>query len=109
METKEKELKVLEEKESDMDKDVLKLTSPIEIDGKEVTEIKYNLNRITGKTIRVNIQKLGRMEMVVPNIEFSPVLHAALFAEAAELDFHIIEKLNVKDYTNAVSIVSNFM
>lgn len=47
--------------------------------------------------------------MVVPNIEFSPVLHAALFAEAAELDFHIIEKLNVKDYTNAVSIVSNFM
>ena len=47
--------------------------------------------------------------MPILNIEYSPVLHAFLFAEAAKLDYHIIEKLGMKDYKNAIEIVSNFM
>lgn len=90
-------------------KETFELTTPIEIDGKEVSEIEYNLNRITGKTIRIAIQQLGRMEVGVLNLEFSPILHAFLFAFAADIDFHIVEKFNAKDYRRAVEIVSNFM
>lgn len=90
-------------------KETFELTTPIEIEGEKVTEIEYNLNRITGKTIRIAIQQLGRMEVGVPNLEFSPILHATLFAFAADLDFHIVEKFNMKDYRRAVEIVSNFI
>ncbi len=108
MKTKEKETELEVIDVVDI-KEKFELTNPIEVDGKEVTEIEYNLNRITGKTIRIAIQQLGRMEVGVPNIEFSPILHAFLFAFAADLDFHIVEKFNMKDYRRAVEIVSNFI
>lgn len=102
-------LEMIEEKDDLKEYDVLALEKSIKIDGVEVKEIKYNLDLITGKTIRTAIQKLGRLEMPILNIEYSPVLHAFLFAEAAKLDYHIIEKLGMKDYKNAIEIVSNFM
>ena len=49
------------------------------------------------------------MEVGVLNLEFSPILHAFLFAFAADIDFHIVEKFNAKDYRRAVEIVSNFI
>ena len=108
MATKEKETELEVIDVTDI-KETFELTTPIEIDGEKVTEIEYNLNRITGKTIRIAIQQLGRMEVGVLNLEFSPILHAFLFAFAADIDFHIVEKFNAKDYRRAVEIVSNFI
>ena len=87
---------------------VLKLNKPITINDKEVKELKYDLNRVTGKTIRLNIQKLQRLEMAVPTLEYSPILHAALFATAAQIDVEDVERLNMKDYMSAVNIISDF-
>ena len=62
MATKEKGNRIMKIYVTDI-KETFELTTPIEIDGKEVSEIEYNLNRITGKTIRIAIQQLGRMEL----------------------------------------------
>ncbi len=89
MATKEKETELEVIDVTDI-KETFELTTPIEIDGEKVTEIEYNLNRITGKTIRIAIQQLGRMEVGVPNLEFSPILHATLFGEkVTEIEYNL--------------------
>lgn len=103
--------KILDNKTEEMNEvkdNVLKLSTPVTINDKEVTELEYDLNRITGKTVRIAIQKLQRLEMAVPSIEYSPILHSALFATAANIEFDDVERFNAKDYANAVDIISDF-
>lgn len=91
----------------------LKLSKPIQIDGKEYNEIPYNLEDFTAKD-KMNAGKIYKQDGGVISVqELDADYHLYLFAQAAAkadpaIDITDILRLSAKDSTKAEGIVRNF-
>ena len=89
--------------------DILKLKKPVDINGEEVTEIKYDIDKLTGEDFEIALKQLSERKHVVKVQELDPMFHAALFALAAGLCLNDIMQLGAKDLAKAGLLVRNFM
>ena len=87
---------------------VLKLKKPVMIDGEEVTEIKYDLDKITGNDVQNALQQLTKrkIQVVVPEIDQN--YQAMLFSIASDIAFEDVQRFGLKDYIKACGIVRDF-
>ncbi len=87
----------------------LKLRKAISIDGKNVTEINYDFDKLTGENIENVFKESTRSGyMVSASYELDPVIGGRMFAEASDLDFSDIKRLGVSDYSKVASIARDF-
>lgn len=87
---------------------VLVLRKPVEINGKMTSEIRYDLESLTGNDISDAIKMLAKHEIVVVMTETDQNYHSAIFAIASGLDFADVKRLSAKDYNKACNIVRDF-
>lgn len=88
--------------------ETLKLKKPVKIDGAEVTEIKYDLEHLTGNDLEVALQDMKKNGIQVGTIELDPSYHMALFAQAAGIAYEDVKRMSAKDCKNAISAVRYF-
>lgn len=86
----------------------LKLHKPIEIDGKEVNEIEYDLETVTGKDIEDICKALTKNGNVILAQETDPVFHAHVFASAAGIAYEDLRRAGGKDFAKATTLVRDF-
>lgn len=87
---------------------VLVLKRPVMIDGEEVTEIKYDTDKLNGGSIEKAIGELAKRKIGVAVPELDLTLHAQLFAYASNLDYTDIQRFSISDYVKVTSIIRNF-
>ena len=87
---------------------VLKLKKSIKIDGKEVSEIKYDLDELTGNDIERANNELTKKGIMVQLAETDQRYHAMLFSIAAGIMYEDMSRLSAKDYHRATTAVRNF-
>ncbi|QNU67264.1 phage tail assembly protein [Ruminiclostridium herbifermentans] len=87
---------------------ILKLNTPVKINGEEKQEIEYDLDALTGADIQNAVRELAKKQIVVSTMELDPNYHAALFAAAAGISFDDMANLKSKDYQKAVLISRDF-
>ena len=92
----------------DPNEEVLVLKKPVMIDGREVKEIKYNVEKLTGASIEKAIKDLAKRKIGVVMPESDTLLHCQLFAYASNLDYTDIQRFSMSDYINAISIIRGF-
>ena len=91
----------------------IKLVKPIKIDGKEYTEIPYNLEDFTARD-KINASKKYKKDGGVISVqELDADYHLYLFAEAAakadsSIDITDIFRMSAKDSSKAEGIVRDF-
>jgi len=86
-----------------------KLSKAAHINGQEVTEIEYDLERLTTDDIdnaNLELKKLGQQVAVQ---ELDQKLLSILFAYSAGLGPNDLKVLNAKDYIKVSGIVRNFL
>lgn len=88
--------------------ETLKLKKPVKIDGAEVTEIKYDLEHLTGNDLEVALQDMKKNGIQVGAIEIDPSYHMALFAHAAGIAYEDVKRMGAKDCKNAIAVVRSF-
>lgn len=98
---------------------IIKLKNPIEVNGKTLTELKYNTDKITGalfceadakRRIAAGVKNVA----LAPAAEFDYSLHlymgyAACIAANGELDFADMERAHGADVIEIMSVGRNFM
>lgn len=84
------------------------LHKPIDIDGKEVKEIEYDFETVTGTDIEKICKTLTATGYVILAQETDPVLHAHVFAVAAGIDYTDVKRFGLKDFAKATSAVRDF-
>jgi hypothetical protein len=87
----------------------LKLSKPFLLDGNNVTEIEFDLEEITGVSISNAYRNVTADRHVITMQESDPVLHAAIFAEAANMDYGDVKRLPAKDFMLVGRFVRNFL
>ena len=88
--------------------EVLKLKKETEINGELVSEIKYDLESLTGEDLANAINVLTKHNIFVAVTETDTNYHASVFAIASGLDYTDIKKLGAKDYMKVCSLVRDF-
>ena len=88
---------------------ILKLRKPIFIDGKEVSEIPYDFEELTGKDVD-DAFKAARKNgyMITGAYEMDPIIGGYMFAQAAGIDYLDLERLSAKDFAKAGSLGRDF-
>lgn len=86
----------------------LVLSKEYELNGAMVKEIEYNLDNLTGDTIENAFKTMQKVGYVPTVQELDAILHAHIFAEAANIDYLDIKRLPMKDYLKATGEVRNF-
>lgn len=86
-----------------------KLSKPFLLDGNMVTEIEVDLEGITGVSISNAFRNVTADRQVVTMQESDPNLHAAIFAEAAGMDYGDVKRLPAKDFVWAGMLIRNFL
>ena len=89
--------------------DILKLKKPVDINGETVTKINYDIDKLTAQDFETAIKQLSKRKIVVKVQELDPMFHAALFAQAADMDLNDIMLLGAKDFANVGLLVRNFI
>lgn len=88
--------------------EVLKLKTPVKIDGKEVTEISYDLEKLNGNDLEAALMDMKRNAIQVGAIEIDPSYHMAIFAQAAGIAYEDVKRMSAKDCKNAIAVVRAF-
>jgi len=85
-----------------------KLSKPIDIDGKRLEELEYDLDEVTGADIENACKSIDKIGYVILAQETDPVLHAHIFAAAAGIAYEDMKRMNAKDFTRATAMVRDF-
>lgn len=88
---------------------ILTLKKPVQIDGEEVKEIKYDFDSLTGNDVDA-VFKIARKNgyMVTGAYEMDPVLGAYMFAQAAGIDYTDLLRMSASDFNKAGTLGRNF-
>lgn len=87
---------------------ILKLRKPIEIDGELTSEIAYDFESLTGDDVARAVKTLTQNGIQVMVAELDTNYHAAIFAQAAGIDYLDVRRFGLKDFTKACSLVRDF-
>lgn len=87
---------------------ILKLKKPVEINGKTVEEITYDLDDLTGNDIENAVMQLGKKGIVVAMSETDQRYHAMLFSIAAGIAYEDMARMSAKDFFAATNAVRDF-
>jgi hypothetical protein len=100
-------------------KGIIKLANPITVNGKQVAELQYNTEEITGAMFCEADSKrrfaAGTKNVsIAPAAEFDYGLHlylgfAACVAAAPEIDFSDLERIHGVDIVNVMEVGRNFI
>ena len=100
-------------------KGIIKLTNPITVNGKQVTELQYNTEELTGQMFceadaKRRIAAGTKNVSIVPAAEFDYGLHlylgfAACVAAAPEIDFSDLERIHGTDVVDVMAVGRNFI
>lgn len=88
---------------------ILKLKKPIMVDGKELSELKYDLNKLTPNDIDLVLGELIKQGIMVATTELDTNFHRALFALAAGIDILDMKRMSAIDYLKAGNLVRDFL
>lgn len=88
---------------------VHKLKKPIIYDEKEITELKYDFEVLTGKDLVDAEQELLAHKYQVTVAELSKPYHAIVFAKAAKIPFEMVLQLGVKDFSDVTMVAQDFL
>lgn len=88
--------------------EILKLKTPVLIDGVEKTEIEFDLDALTGTDVQLATKELQEAGVMISTVEFDTNYHAAIFAKAAGISYADMARFSLKDYTKATTKVRNF-
>ena len=91
-----------------MAKPKLKLTKPLEYNGKKYEELEYDFDALTGEDLLTAEAEVNAAGAIVPVMDLSKAYQAAVFARAAKVDYAMMRKLGAKDFTDATAAVMNF-
>ena len=86
----------------------LKLKKAVTINDKEVKEIEYDLEELTGKDLQHATKELSKRGIVCSFNEFDQNYHAMVFSIAADLAFEDMDRFCGKDYMSACNAVRDF-
>ena len=86
----------------------LQLKKPFLLDGKEVTEIEYDLESLTGKDVNHASMELKKRSIIISTPEIDMDYHSMIFAIAAGISFEDVQRLPLKDFNAACSEVQRF-
>jgi len=84
------------------------LKKTVTLDGKNTTQLDYDLDALTGADIQQAVKELTQAGIVIGVQELDPNYNAAIFAKAAGLSFHDMALLGAKDYNKATTLVRDF-
>ena len=100
-------------------KGIINLTNPISVNGKNVTELSYDTEEITGQLFceadaKRRIAAGTKNVSIAPAAEFDYGLHlylgfAACVAAAPELDFADLERIHGADVVEVMAVGRNFI
>lgn len=96
-----------------MNNNVLKLSKPIMVNGKEVNEIPFDLDNMTAQDKMNASKRYVKDGNIVTVQELDPSYHIYLFTEAVikanpELDATDVMRINAKDAAKAEKLVRDF-
>ncbi len=86
----------------------LKLTRPVMIDGAAFTNLEYDFDNLEATAVEQAIKSLKHSQHIIIAQETDPLLHAAIFAQAAGIDLTDMQRLSAKDYLEAGRRVRDF-
>lgn len=86
----------------------LELKKPFELDGKEVTEIEYDLEALTGRDIESAIAQLSKKGIIVTMAETDQRYQAMLFSIASDMAYEDVNRLSARDFFKATTAVRDF-
>lgn len=88
---------------------VLILSEPIIIKGKEIKEIEYNFDGLTGEDTEFVFKEANRNQYIVSSsYELDPVIGARFFAKASKFEYSDMLKMNAEDYLTASAFARDF-
>lgn len=100
-------------------KGIIKLANPIPVNGKQVAELQYNTEEITGAMFceadaKRRIAAGTKNVSIAPAAEFDYGLHlylgfAACIAAAPEIDFSDLERIHGTDVVEVMTVGRNFI
>ena len=86
----------------------LKLTKPLEYEGKKYEQLEYDLEMMTGDDLLLAEAQINAAGAIVPIVDLSKAYNAAVFARAAKIDYAMMRKLSAKDFMRATAVVMAF-
>lgn len=93
-----------------MEKETLKLTKAIFIDGNENKEIPYDYGTMKGETVEeIFKEAINDQYMVGASYELDPVIGARFFAKAADIDYTDVKRMGLRDSAKASSLSREFL
>lgn len=88
---------------------IMKLSDPFKLDGNEVQELPYDFSRVTGRdSMRITAQLKSEGLLVGEQQKQDPNYCAAVFAVAAGLELHDLDRMNVEDINEAGNLTTLF-
>lgn len=88
--------------------ETLKLKKPVMIDGSEHVEIAYDFENLEANAVELALKSLKRTQHIIMAQETDPMLHGAIFAQAAGIDYTDVQRFSAIDYLNAGRLVRDF-
>lgn len=90
----------------------LKLQNPIKVDGKEVKEIYYDFESLTGVQMDSILREAEKETMMsdyaIVAFQANSAVQARTFAEASGLALMDVKRLGANDYMKALTLARNF-
>ncbi|MBP1926846.1 hypothetical protein J2Z76_002716 [Sedimentibacter acidaminivorans] len=87
----------------------VKLNNPVKIDGKEITELEYNLDDLKADSIQNAIKDFAREEYMPTSVEHDIYMHAHLFSQASNVDYQDVKRMGLKDFVKVTNLVKSFL
>ena len=101
--------KEVSDNQEDDKENVLTLSKTLVINGTDVKEILYDFEELSGNSIEKVFNEATKSGYIVSSsYELDPIIGARMFAEASNIDYKEIQKLELCDFTKAASCARAF-
>ena len=88
---------------------VLKLRKPFKYDGKELTEIEYDLEAVTPRQMKIILNQFSKRKIAIAVPDLDMRYQQAFFARACGIPETELDNLNGRDFNAACALVRDFL
>lgn len=108
-ETKQTMQEILDEVGISMPAGTMELADPFMQDGESVRELRYDFSKVTGRdSMRITSQLRSEGLLSDGQQKQDPNYCAAVFAVAAGLEFHDLDRMGIEDFNEAANLATLF-